>query len=390
MKKFIESNGRVDVINMQDGFLQDEFSAGVYSIKQSMTGLYLNKEMDRFEMPDEIYGITPRRAHKIFSTFESRDNTTGVLLTGLKGAGKTFLIKYVSNLAIENDVPVILVNDPYTGDDFIAFVNSLGKCVIVFDEFAKTYKRNGDEKGQEALLTLFDGVASGKKLILLSENNRWDISELYKDRPSRVYYSYEYEKLDPELIEEYSKAHLVNQKFVEDILSISKKTLEFSFDILQSIIEECNRFPDEEFAELVADLNISITAKEKHLLIKSVVGIEGSVYDSMAFKPIRNIVNFDDFYANINAIEINDDASKNDKQRVYADLDYDSFVSVVGNDYVFESNNVKIIAEMIVSKMDNRPKASLYSPETVRQRRDRHAAKTRQAAPKLSADDTVF
>jgi hypothetical protein len=357
MKKFIENNGQVRVVNMEEGFLKDEFSPAIYSVRQDMSGLYLSKEMDRFEMPKEVYGSTPERANKIMSTYHDRDGTTGVLLTGLKGAGKTFLIKYTGNLALEEGIPVVTINDPMAGDEFLAFIDSLGPCMLIFDEFAKNYKRAGDN-GQDALLTLFDGVAGGKRLIMLSENNRWDVSDLYKDRPSRVYYSYSYEKLEKDIIEEFSMNNLINKDFTEKIMEMSNRTLEFSFDILQSVIEECNRYPDMSFDKIVSDLNISLGQKDKYLHILSARGKPDSFFESITFTPDKNPVEFNDFYASVFLLE-DGDVSADNRQRQYFDVGLYNFIRMVGDIYIFEQNGIELKAKMIESTFSDRPEIKM-------------------------------
>jgi len=346
MKKFVETNGRVDVVNLHEGHLKDTFSPGVYVIKQDMSGLFLQKDMDKFDMPERIYGSTNRRAEKIMNTFSQREGTTGVLLTGVKGAGKTFLMKKVGNLAIEAGLPVILVNDPYTGSDFISFLNSFGECVIIFDEFAKNYKRNGGENGQESLLTLFDGVSSGKRIIMLSENNSYDISHLYKDRPSRVYYAYRYEKIEKDMVKEYCEDNLVNKDFTSKILLLSDRSYEFSFDILQSVVEECNRYPDEDFDEIIADLNISAAEDMSKFEIKEVVGYSGQV-EGMKFIPRERIIPYYESEGSTTCVAQDILPGQEAPQRRHVEIAPHTFIEVAGEDYIFIDGDLKIIGRPV-------------------------------------------
>ena len=325
--------------------MKDEFTPGVYSFKSDLSGMYLKKDMDRFELPERIYGSTPSRAVKIKNTFDSRDGTTGVLLTGLKGSGKTFLMKYLANECIDDGVPVITINEPYSGNDFITFINSVGPCVIIFDEFAKVYKNhnpNGEySDGQEALLTLFDGVASSKKLIMLSENNYWDVSSLYKNRPSRVYYSYKYEKLEKALVDEYCEANLENQDFIKPISVMSSKSLEFSFDVLQSVIEECNRYPSADFDDIVGDLNISMSESKTKLRIDKVTCIAGK-YAGIEFTPNVKEVDFDNFHADLSSVSTQMIQGDNAPRTAHLSLNMNSFEEENDGKYLFVYDNYEI------------------------------------------------
>lgn len=349
MKKYVEQNGRVDVVNLHDGHLKDSFSAGVYVIKQDMAGFYLQKDMDKFELPERVYGSTNRRAEKIMNTYSQRDGTTGVLLTGVKGAGKTFLMKKIGNMAIDKGIPVILINDPYTGSDFISYLNSLGECVFIFDEFGKTYKRNGGQDGQESLLTLFDGVASGKRIILLSENNRYDVSELYKDRPSRVYYAYRYEKLEKSMVEEYCEDNLVNKDFAQKIVLLSNRSFEFSFDILQSVVEECNRYPDDDFDDIIADLNISASEDMEKFEIETVVGYAGEI-EGIHFIPKHKIIDFAEFqgYFNCVAEEILEGHDRPISRHL--EISAHNFKEIDGDKYIFIDGDFKIVGKPVREK----------------------------------------
>lgn len=349
MKKFVENNGRIDVVDFHEGTFRDSFRPSVYIVSVDNSGFFLKHEMDKFELPEKIYGSTNRRADKICATFNSRDNaTTGVMLTGLKGSGKTFLMKKVANNCIDMGVPVVMVNDAFSGSEFISFINGLGEVVVIFDEFAKNYKRGQDNtQGQESLLTLFDGVASGKRMIMISDNDLWDISSLYKNRPSRIYYSYKYEKLEREMVEEYSKDNLNDEKFVESIVKLSDKTAEFSFDVLQTVIEECNRYPDEQFDEIIRDLNISASENKRKIRILSAEGVAGK-YKGVKFIPAKTEVGFDDFHTNVNLVSDRILEGRSSPDNLYVDLDADSFDGVNERGrYVFYVNDIMVVGEIV-------------------------------------------
>ena len=347
MRKFTDNNGRIDVINIQDGHMNDTFKAAIYSFKSDLSGMYLVRDSEKFDLPEKIYGSTLKRSERIKNTFSSREGTTGVLLTGLKGSGKTLLMKQLANECIEDGYPVVTINEAYSGDDFIKFINNLGPCVIVFDEFAKTYRRNGGEQGQETLLTLFDGVATSKKLILLSENSYWDVSDLYKNRPSRIYYSYKYEKLERSLVEEYCADNVDNEDFIPRIIEMSNKTLEFSFDVLQSVIEECNRYPDEDFDSVVADLNISVSENKVKFVITKLESISGK-YKGMSYTPALKTIPFDDFYGHVHGVA--DELLKGDSQHnsIHIDIDMSSFEEILDDGtYVFGDSRVKVEGKLM-------------------------------------------
>jgi len=269
MARFIITNDVVEPITIKDDFLQETFPAAVYAVKKSLKGFYLQYVEDKFDMPGKIYGTAKKRSKKVMKAFNRRPNTTGVLLTGPKGTGKSLLAKVISNKAIEQGIPVIRIQDPWVGEQFNTFIQELGECVLLFDEFAKVYYDDENEVDlQQELLSLFDGVSSSKKLCILTENKYNQIDDLFKNRPSRVLYSWQYTNVEEGIIDGYCDDNLENKKHKKDIIELAGKTDEFSFDVLQALVDECNA-NDEPFKKIIDDLNLDITRLTEFFEIKT-------------------------------------------------------------------------------------------------------------------------
>lgn len=188
----------------------------------------------------KIYGNYLDRAKRIISTYKDRPKNTGVLLSGEKGNGKTALIKIISSELRQQNIPTLIISDPWHGEAFIKFVQDINQdCVVVFDEFEKVY----DYKKQQTLLTLLDGVYScnHKRLFLLTANDPNSIENHFFNRPGRIFYHLKYNCIDHSIIREICGEKLKNTNLTESIIKVSE-TVNFSFDILNSIIEECNRY----------------------------------------------------------------------------------------------------------------------------------------------------
>ena len=136
--------------------LHDHLPAGNYIIRENPMTKELYLEMiDNFEFKGKRYGDNIRNTERIFNTFMDRTASTGVMLTGEKGSGKSLLAKCLSIKGYENGVPTVIVNQPWIGDTFNAFIQSIHQpCIVLFDEFEKVY----DKDEQEQALTLFDGI----------------------------------------------------------------------------------------------------------------------------------------------------------------------------------------------------------------------------------------
>lgn len=263
-KRYIVSGGLVTPITIPEGLIGESIPTAIYDVVETKMGYALKYVRDKFELPNVLYGSVHNRTLKLFRSYDNRSVNTGALFTGLKGAGKTLLMKNIANEGIDRGLPVLQVNSRYTDQEFISFIDSIGECIVIFDEFGKVYTRNHDEdtNSQDSLLTLFDGLFSSKRITLIAENHSYNISEFLLKRPSRILYHWEYSRLEEEVIDGYCSDNLIKPTFISDIKNIYYQAKEFTFDSLQSIVAQCNLFNDMNFDELIDGLNISLPVSE--------------------------------------------------------------------------------------------------------------------------------
>lgn len=263
-RRFIQYDSFIFSVDVPEGRILKEIPPAIYTIGKSQQGYFLQREKMTFPLPKKIFGGFEKRATKIINTFEDRPTSTGVLLYGDKGSGKTLLAEIVSNKVLAKGVPVVLVNTPFGDQDFLSFIDSLGPVCLIFDEFGKKYPTKRDEDSsftQEDLLTLFDGTSRNKRLVILTENELYKINQFMNARPGRVYYSYNYKKLGEDVIDEYLKHNSIDEEIFDKIMNLYNQSRVFNFDMLQAIIEEYKRYGD--FDEAVKDLNLGQTGDRK-------------------------------------------------------------------------------------------------------------------------------
>lgn len=228
--------------------LLDELPAGNYIVVETMSGLMF-KKVDDFEAPGRMYGRITERADRILSTFQDRPRTTGVLLSGEKGSGKSQLARNISYMAKEKGIPTIIVNAPFCGDAFNALLATVEQPAIVqMDEFEKVYSHN---EQQEAVLTLLDGMMTTKKLFVLTVNDKFRVNEHMKNRPGRIFYAIEFAGLEPEFVREYCEDNLVDQNQIDGVLKASALFKAFNFDMLKAMVEEMNRYNESAFEAML-------------------------------------------------------------------------------------------------------------------------------------------
>lgn len=261
--EFHQSGLKVHVSSFRTETKFDMLPPNLYTIKHSeVLGFYLEIVAEEVKLPDKLYGPVLSRAERIISTYDSREVSTGVLATGDRGSGKTLLALLVANKMLAKKLPVIQIQNAYDGGEFVDFVNKLGNCMLIFDEYSKMYgnkARRGEEEvpSTVSMLELLDGVKKEKRLVMVMDNSYYKLDEYFKNRPGRLFYHFSYTKLDALTIKDYCRVQEVPEDLVRQILDIRNSARMFSFDVLQAIVEEWKRY-QLPLMEIVSTLNFEV------------------------------------------------------------------------------------------------------------------------------------
>lgn len=241
----VTANANMDVRNL--------LPVGNYTLKfDQMKGSFFLEQIGTFEINHKLYGNTEKNAKRILNTFTERPYSTGVMLSGEKGSGKTLLAKKICIDAAEIGIPTIIINQDFSGDGFNSFIQSIEQpAIIFFDEFEKVYS---EREKQEAILTLFDGVYPSKKLFICTVNDKYKVDTNMRNRPGRIYYMLDFVGLEAKFVREYCENNLKYSEYMNAVCNISSVFGNFNFDMLKAMVEEINRY-NEHPQEVIKMLN---------------------------------------------------------------------------------------------------------------------------------------
>lgn len=235
MANFIKQGNRV--IPLPKGCTYDLEPGKVYDLLiktvwgEQVTKFELNGEMN---LPPTVYQTKKDKLFidRVLKNFNSSDkNTTGVLLTGDKGTGKSVTAKILAEKA---KLPIIVINpdleEKYLEEFFKEFDTPV--CIL-FDEVDKNFNT-------QKMLTFLDGMhKTAKKLVVMTANDEDSLSHFIKNRCSRIRYYRHYSMKDDarEYAELICDSKNVDNK--EEVVDFIVNNIKYpSIDNISSFIDE--------------------------------------------------------------------------------------------------------------------------------------------------------
>lgn len=279
-----------------DGLIiHDQLPSQVYQVNfNPLTGPFLSKYSD-IEVNEKIYGVHEAKVNKVLNAYKQFQRNLGVILSGDKGIGKSLFAKLLAIECASRGMPVVIVSSYFPGiADYIASIEQ--EVMVMFDEFDKTFSmKDGD--AQAEMLTLFDGLAQGKKMYVITCNCLTGLNDYLVNRPGRFHYHFRFQYPTPEEIRQYLSDKLNKEYWgeIEKVVTFAAK-VDVNYDCLRAIAFELNN--GIEFEEAVLDLNIMNIQKERFNIV---------VYFESGAKIVRKSIALDLFGADEFKLEIEDE-----------------------------------------------------------------------------------
>lgn len=226
---------------------------GIYEVKESMTGYYLNRLGDSFVFNYKLYGINNEFIEHFVKTYNNTIGNLGVLFNGIKGTGKTVTAEELCNRI---GLPVIIVKSCKEVDNTLKFLATQINfdCIFFFDEYEKEFRESS------SILSFMDGVHNSQyRKIFLLTTNELKINNNLLGRPSRIRYVRSFGNLPEETTLELLNDILVDKDAIEPVLDLIRQMQIITVDLVKALAQEVNIHGKDKIEAIRRDFNLEFS-----------------------------------------------------------------------------------------------------------------------------------
>jgi hypothetical protein len=246
---FFDYTNHVEIRQVYEANRHEKLAAYVYRVRPTKEGLDLMKDRKRFSMPKKIFGKHHFYRDEIMDAYNGKTGSTGVILNGLKGSGKSMLGEDLCNVALKQELPVLVIDHVIPAEALRQILKIIGPCVVYMDEFGKIY--SGSDR--EGMLTLFSDTDVKKVLFIVTSNKKEELNKYMLNRPGRFQFCITYRGIDRATVQEILTYNKITGEMYEAMLGYVC-THSLSFDMINYICPLAKKYKSA--AELMKRIEI--------------------------------------------------------------------------------------------------------------------------------------
>jgi hypothetical protein len=231
--KLFNEDGTIVIRHVSDANVTDHVPPMVYRLREHplTSDLFLVPDRATFTVAPKFYGKHNANKAEIMAAFNKQEGSVGVLLRGIKGAGKSALAEDICNEGLAKYMPVLLVDRAISPSVLARATTMMGSCIVYFDEFGKIYPA----KERRDLLTYFSDSSFKKVMFIVTSNGKKELDKYMIDRPGRFLFRIDFKALDPLAIIEMMDDHGLDSEMAQ-MLNAYVHTNTVTFDMLRFLM----------------------------------------------------------------------------------------------------------------------------------------------------------
>lgn len=276
----------------------DHIPPKVYTIAVDDDGVFLAEKVDRFTLPEKIYGKDHEKKVSLVTKAWDPDGSVGAMFIGKKGTGKSLAAEGIANKMIDKGVPCIYIDTALPAGLVKHVIRSLGPCTVIFEEFGKLYPLQPPMNSpqppmgppvsgeQDQLLSLFSDSSLRGVIFLFTENDAMRLNQHLLGRPDRVKYHFRYTSPGYEEFEDLSKGYPIHEEimeYVKFLLDCAGAFPDYGIDTLKVYRDAAINVPKlEDYIEKLSYMNVDAPISISYRIDQAYNAVTKKAYSNYA------------------------------------------------------------------------------------------------------------
>lgn len=261
----------VNTLIMADS--KEKIQPNLYSPSAKDDSLLIMKSSKKIKIPEKMTGKPKANCKLIFDTYLGREGkSTGAILSGLHGDGKTLTCELLATKMLEKKRPVFIINEYVSHTNLMKIASVSGACMFLFDEFDRYYS----PAQQSELVGFFSDSGLSDVLIVVTTNNYGRLQTVLKNRPGRFLFHIRHNGMGMDMFELLTWGNEFTDEFKDD-MEYYITSIKPSYDVLKVIADIAIMSDNdlEKFISILSDYNcpswpgLSVESKSSYARINN-------------------------------------------------------------------------------------------------------------------------